>query len=129
MTRSGSRSGRRRPYHTAAVIGGIVVTLVVVVVLVLLTDWSPLIIWLAAVNVTTFAMFGVDKAAAKSDGPRIPEAVLHGFTLSGGFLGQILGRLFFNHKTNLRRHPSFTIVLLVSFAIWAVWLWLYFMRP
>ena len=119
MTRSGTHSGRRRPYHTTAIIGGVAVTVALFIALILLTDWPALLAWLAAVNVTTFAMFGVDKASAKANGPRIPEIVLHAFTLLGGFLGQLAGRLLFHHKTNFKRHPSFTIVLVVSVILWA----------
>jgi uncharacterized membrane protein YsdA (DUF1294 family) len=119
MPESSAHSGRRRPYHTAAVIGGAVATVALFIALILLTDWPALLVWLAAVNVTTFAMFGIDKAAAKAGGPRIPEIVLHAFTLLGGFLGQLGGRLLFNHKTNFGRHPSFTIVLVVSAILWA----------
>ncbi len=115
---SKSSTGRRRPYHTTAIIGATVATIALVIGLILLTDWPALLIWLAAVNLTTFAMFGIDKAAAKADGPRIPEIVLHAFTLLGGFLGQLLGRILFNHKTNFKRHPSFTIVLIVSAILW-----------
>jgi uncharacterized membrane protein YsdA (DUF1294 family) len=119
MSKSKSRT-RRSPYHTAAIIGGIVATAVLVVALILLTDWPALINWLAAVNLTIFAMFGIDKASAKADGPRIPEIVLHLFTLLGGFLGQLAGRLVFNHKTNFKRHPSFTIVLVASAILWLI---------
>jgi len=119
MSKSSAHSGRRRPYHTTAVIGGVVATLVLFIALILLTDWPALLVWLAAVNLTTFAMFGIDKASAKAGGPRIPEIVLHAFTLLGGVLGQLGGRLLFNHKTNFGRHPAFTVILVVSAILWA----------
>jgi len=125
MSKSNSRA-RRNPYHTTAIVGGVVATVALVIALILLTSWSLLIIWLAAVNLTTFAMFGIDKASAKANGPRIPEVVLHAFTLLGGFLGQLLGRILFRHKTNFKRHPSFTIVLIVSAIIWVVVIYLLF---
>jgi uncharacterized membrane protein YsdA (DUF1294 family) len=103
-------------------------TVALVIALILLTSWSPLLIWLAAVNLTTFAMFGIDKASAKANGPRIPEVVLHAFTLLGGFVGQLVGRLLFHHKTNFQRHPSFTIVLIASATIWVVIIYLLFLR-
>jgi uncharacterized membrane protein YsdA (DUF1294 family) len=118
MSKSTSRA-RRSPYHTTAIAGGIIVTVGLAIALILLTDWSPLLIWLAAVNLTTFALFALDKASARANGPRIPEIVLHGFTLAGGFLGQLLGRVLFHHKTNFQRHPSFTIVLIASAILWA----------
>ena len=127
MSKSDSRA-RRNPYHTTAIIGGVLATVALVIALILLTSWSPLLIWLAAVNLTTFAMFGIDKASAKANGPRIPEVVLHAFTLLGGFVGQLAGRLLFHHKTNFQRHPSFTIILIASAVIWAVILYLLFIR-
>ncbi len=69
-------------------------------------------------SVTTFALFGVDKALAKAGRGRIPEIVLHAFTLLGGFPGQLLGRLIFRHKINFSRHPAFNIVLAVSALLW-----------
>jgi len=125
MSKSNSRA-RRNPYHTTAIVGGVLATVALVIALILLTSWSLLVIWLAAVNLTTFAMFGIDKASAKANGPRIPEVVLHAFTLLGGFLGQLLGRILFRHKTNFKRHPSFTIVLIASAIIWVVVIYLLF---
>ena len=120
-----SKSNSRHPYHTTAIIGAVIVTFGLVVTQVLLTDWPALLIWLAAVNLTTLAMFGIDKTAAKASGPLIPESVLHAFTLLGGFLGQLLGRLLFHHKTNFKRHPSFTIVLVASLMLWTGLIYLY----
>ena len=128
MSRSSARAGRRRPYHGTAIIAATVATVGLVIGLILLTDWPALLIWLVAINLTTFAMFGIDKASAKADGPRIPEIVLHAFTLLGGFLGQLLGRILFNHKTNFKRHPSFTIVLIASAILWAGLFYLLFLR-
>ena len=65
-------------------------------------------------------MFGIDKGLAKADQARIPEAVLHMFTLLGGFPGQFLGRIVFRHKTNFQKHPSFTIVLIISIVIYGI---------
>lgn len=51
----------RRNHHTA-VVGGVVATIGLVLILFDLTDWPALLIRLAAVNATTFAMLGTDKA-------------------------------------------------------------------
>src|SRR5258708_31110140 len=55
--------------------------------------------WLTAVNLTTFAYYGYDKARARSRNSRIPEFVLHGLVLLGGTLGAYLGMVLFRHKT------------------------------
>jgi uncharacterized membrane protein YsdA (DUF1294 family) len=79
--------------------------------LVWLTKWNPFLIWLIAVNLVTFIMYGYDKSQAKIGGTRVPEIVLHGLALAGGFIGGWLGRGVFHHKT---RKPIFTIVLALS---------------
>lgn len=119
MSKPSSRA-RRSPYHTTSIVGSLLATAGLVIVLGLVTNWPALLIWLTAVNLTTLAMFGVDKASARVDGPRIPELVLHVFTLLGGFLGQLLGRAVFRHKVNFRRHPLFTIILIASAALWLI---------
>jgi uncharacterized membrane protein YsdA (DUF1294 family) len=78
------------------------------------TSWSLYLLWIISLSAATFALFGIDKALSKSQAARIPESVLHLFTLLGGFLGQILGRYTFHHKTNFKRHPSFTYVFIIS---------------
>ena len=76
-----------------------------------LTDWSAFVIWILSISVITFLAYGYDKAQAQGDGWRVPEAVLHGLALAGGFLGGWLGRAVFHHKT---RKPVFTVVLAIS---------------
>jgi uncharacterized membrane protein YsdA (DUF1294 family) len=75
--------------------------------------------WLGGFSLTTFILFGLDKVMALTGRNRIPERVLHIFTLSGGFLGQFLGRLLFRHKINFSRHPRFNIILITSLLLWA----------
>jgi uncharacterized membrane protein YsdA (DUF1294 family) len=79
--------------------------------LVLLTDWPLFLIWILSVSVITFLMYGYDKSQAQQGGWRVPEIVLHGLALAGGFLGGWLGRAVFRHKT---RKPVFTVVLAIS---------------
>lgn len=87
------------------------------------TKWNPIWIWLAAINLVTFIIYGYDKAEAKSGGLRVPEVVLHGLALAGGFFGGWIGRFVFRHKT---RKPIFTVVLTVSTVIWFVALYFIF---
>ena len=87
--------------------------LVVVLALALiwLTNCNPFLIWISAVSLVTFILYGYDKTQAKMGGTRVPEIVLHGLALAGGFLGGWLGRWIFHHKT---RKPIFTTILTIS---------------
>ena len=71
----------------------------------------PLII---GASVTLFGFYGSDKGRAKTGGKRIPEIVLHGMSLIGGFPGAFIGMYFFRHKT---RKIQFLIVIAVSAVI------------
>lgn len=63
---------------------------------------------LVGTSLMLFLFYGIDKRRAISGGRRIPETVLHGFALIGGFPGGWAGRSMFRHKT---RKPAFAIVL------------------
>jgi len=81
------------------------------------TSWPPFLIWILSMSAITFLAYGYDKAQAQSGGWRVPEGVLHGLALAGGFLGGWLGRAVFHHKT---RKPIFTVVLVVSTVLYLV---------
>jgi uncharacterized membrane protein YsdA (DUF1294 family) len=95
---------------TYAVVAALLV-IVVAAVLLLVTGWNPFLVWLGAAGLVTFGMYGYDKTQAKLGGWRVPEVVLHGLALAGGFWGGWLGRWVFRHKT---QKPEFTVVLVVS---------------
>jgi len=107
---------RRSPKVTFSLVA-IALVLIVAMILVFLTHWNPLWIWLIAINLVTFFVYGYDKSEAKKGGLRVPEIVLHGLALAGGFLGGWAGMVFFRHKT---RKPIFTVLLAVSTVIWIV---------
>jgi uncharacterized membrane protein YsdA (DUF1294 family) len=77
-------------------------------------DWHLYWIWLAIASVITFLLYGFDKTQSKMGGWRVPEIVLHGLVLLGGFPGGWAGRSMFRHKTKKR---FFLCVLAVSTAI------------
>ncbi len=81
------------------------------------TDWSYWPVWLLSVNLLTFCAYGFDKAQAKLGGLRVPELVLHGLALGGGFLGGWAGRAGFRHKT---RKAAFLYVLLAATVVHGV---------
>jgi uncharacterized membrane protein YsdA (DUF1294 family) len=111
---------RQSPKQTFSLVA-IGAILLVGVALSFFTEWNPIWIWLAAINLVTFILYGYDKAEAKSGGLRVPEVVLHGLALAGGFLGGWIGRIIFRHKT---RKPIFTGVLTASALIWLVGIYL-----
>ena len=87
-------------------------------------DWGTvLLVWLAAINLVTFAVYGIDKAKAKRGAWRVPEKTLFLLPLLGGSLGALLGMRVFHHKT---KHWYFVwgipLILLAQIAL-AVWLY------
>jgi uncharacterized membrane protein YsdA (DUF1294 family) len=107
---------RRSPQLSFTLVA-IALVAVLGILLALLTDWPAFVIWLVAISIITFLMYGYDKSQAQRDGWRVPENVLHGLALAGGFLGGWLGRAVFHHKT---RKPIFTVVLAISTVIYLV---------
>lgn len=77
---------------------------------------TALLIWLAGVNVVTFALYGIDKHRAKKGRWRIPERTLLLLPLLGGSVGGILGMAAFHHKTS---HWYFRVGLPVIFLLQA----------
>ena len=84
---------------------------------------TVLLVWLAAINLVTFAVYGSDKAKAKRGTWRVPEKTLFLLPLLGGSLGALLGMRVFHHKT---KHWYFVwgipLILLAQLAL-AVWLY------
>lgn len=73
-------------------------------------------VWLAVVSGITFILYGLDKLQSRRGGWRVPEVVLHGLALAGGFPGGWAGRAMFRHKT---KKGFFLFVLVVSTMIHA----------
>lgn len=61
--------------------------------------WIAVIAWLVIINLTAFAIFGIDKKRAKKGQWRIPEKTLFLSAILGGSIGAILGMYIFHHKT------------------------------
>lgn len=84
---------------------------------------TVLLVWLAAINLVTFAVYGIDKVKAKRGAWRVPEKTLFLLPLLGGSLGALLGMRVFHHKT---KHWYFVwgipLILLAQIAL-AVWLY------
>lgn len=71
-------------------------------------------LYLAIINVITYALYAVDKSKARRNLWRIPEKILLGFALIGGTPGAYLGMKLFHHKT---RKPKFYIGIPVIFML------------
>jgi uncharacterized membrane protein YsdA (DUF1294 family) len=120
LTRSARKRRRsgfeRRPYHYGFGIPVILATVVLYWLFYQMTTWNPYFVWIAALSVTTAGMFILDKVLSKVGNTRIPELLLHLFSLAGGFPGQMIG-MGLGHKSNLQKHPTFLLVLFVSLVI------------
>jgi uncharacterized membrane protein YsdA (DUF1294 family) len=111
-----SRSSQGMSPYRLYGVAGVAVGLVLAVVCVVVLDLPLYLAWVIGLSVCTFALYGFDKRRAVSGGGRIPENVLHGLALAGGFPGGWAGRAAFRHKT---RHTSFLVVLVVATVIHA----------
>lgn len=82
-----------------------------------------LLLYLAAVNVLAFVLYGVDKFKARQGRWRISEATLLLTAVLGGALGAWVGMLLWHHKT---LHPRFRYGLPLLVLAWLVLLtWIY----
>lgn len=85
------------------------------------------LIYLAAINILTFCVYGADKRRAKIPGARrVPEKTLFALALLLGSPGALLGMQVFHHKT---RHWYFRFgipAILLAQAAAAVFLAQYF---
>lgn len=81
-----------------------------------------LAVYLAAINLAAFAVYGADKRCARKGKWRVPEKTLFLLPLLGGSVGALLGMRVFHHKT---KHWYFVwgipAILLAQVAL-AVWL-------
>lgn len=76
----------------------------------------------AAASVSAFALYGVDKRAAREGSWRVPESTLHVLGLLGGWPGALMAQRVFRHKTrkrSFRRVFWLTVVLdCLALAAW-----------
>jgi uncharacterized membrane protein YsdA (DUF1294 family) len=76
-----------------------------------ITPWQLHLIWLVLASTVTFILYRMDKGLSKTEARRVPEKILHGLALLGGFPGGWLGRTVFRHKT---RKGIFLFILIIS---------------
>ncbi|MGB5213119.1 MAG: DUF1294 domain-containing protein [Anderseniella sp.] len=73
---------------------------------------SSLILYLAGINLVTFAMFAWDKYSAIKGQWRIPEKTLLALALAGGSPGAIIAQQRLRHKT--RKQPFWAQLILIA---------------
>ena len=80
-----------------------------------------LVMWVAALSLVTFGIYGYDKAQAQGGGPRVPEVVLHLLGLLGGTPGAFIAMRMFHHKTSKQSFLTiFWIIVAVQLAALAI---------
>ena len=57
------------------------------------------LIYLAAINIVTFVLYGIDKRKARRSKWRIQESTLLLLAVAGGSIGALLGMKVWHHKT------------------------------
>lgn len=76
------------------------------------------LIYLVAINIVTFFLFGLDKWKAKRSKWRIEESTLLGLAAVGGSIGALLGMKAWHHKTLHRKFKyGVPAILIVQVAI------------
>ena len=84
-----------------------------------------ILIYLAAVNLVTFVMYGIDKYKAKKAKWRIPEATLLLMAAIGGSIGAWTGMQVWHHKTlhkKFRYGVPAILILQLALAAYLVYL-------
>ena len=85
---------------------------------------AALLLYLAAVNVVAFAVYGADKRRAKKGKRRVPEKTLFLLAAIGGSVGAWAGMYAFRHKT---RHWYFVwgipaiLAAQMALTVWLAW--------
>lgn len=88
----------------------------------LTTPAGALAVWLIAINLVTFAVYGADKRRARRGAWRVPEKTLFLLPLLGGSVGALLGMRVFHHKTKHWYFVWGVPAILLAQAALAAWL-------
>ena len=124
-TKNRPRRRSRSPFITFTLLGALV-TALLVLALREYTGLTILLAYLAAVNLTTFGLYGYDKTIAGWNTLRVPEKTLHLFEFIGGTPFAFLAQRVFRHKTvKLRYRVVFWTLAVIQAAliVWGIWYW------
>ena len=80
-----------------------------------------LLVYVCAIQLVTFVVWGFDKWKARRDGRRVPERVLLLLTLAGGAVGAWTGVRLFRHKSS-KRSFLWKLVLVSPGLLGVLWL-------
>ena len=76
------------------------------------------LLYLVAVNLVTFFIYGIDKFKSKRAKWRVPEATLLGLAAVGGSIGAWLGMKLWHHKTLHKKFRyGIPLILMAQIAI------------
>lgn len=75
-----------------------------------------ILIYIAAITLVTFFVYGIDKHKARKDKWRIPESALLWLAALGGSVGALLGMKVWHHKT-LHKKFRFGVPAILIFQI------------
>ncbi len=91
------------PYLKFAIIGfGGALAILLALLVIFGRGLSPVVglgLWVLALSIASFGIYGYDKGQAQSGGTRVPELVLHALSLCGGSPGSFVAMRYFHHKT------------------------------
>ena len=77
-----------------------------------------LIIYLTAINLVTFFLYGIDKLKAKKSKWRVKEATLIWLSVFGGSIGAWLGMKVWHHKTQHKKFKyGIPLIMLAQLAL------------
>ena len=82
------------------------------------------LLYLVAVNLVTFLIYGIDKFKSKRAKWRVPEATLLGLAAVGGSIGAWLGMKLWHHKTLHKKFRyGIPLILIAQMAIVLLAIW------
>ena len=113
----------RRPSIPVFLFLGAALTAAVTALLCSYLEWHAAVSYLAAINASTFLLYGYDKAASRRRLSRVPERTLHLFAFAGGTPAAWLGQRAFRHKTIKGKFRVLfwcIVVLQVLVGLWVV---------
>ena len=87
-----------------------------------MTTEQLILIYLVAINVVTFFMYGIDKWKAKRSKWRISEATLLRLAVIGGSIGAWLGMKVWHHKTMHKKFQFGIPLIIVAQVAMIIWL-------